>query len=162
MVRLTDAEIAALISEPKDGADKLRGKLQLTGKGAHKEAQIAVTGADGHEFRVIVRQSALNVLDFSVILGFCPGETTGLFRLRRYNGKHGEHTNSIERQRFYAFHIHKATERYQDRGQREDAFAEPSDRYSAVRSATECLIQDCGFASSAPLQLSLFTEETMP
>jgi hypothetical protein len=44
--------------------------------------------------------------------------------LRRHNGKSHEHTNQIEAGAFYDFHIHRATERYQELGMREDAYAE--------------------------------------
>ena len=41
---------------------------------------------------------------------------------------------------FYDFHIHIATQRYQDLGTREDAFAEPTDHYADFHGALRCLI----------------------
>ena len=67
------------------------------------------------------------------------------FRLCRYNGKSHEHSNSLESQKFYDFHVHRATARYQQAGSREDSFAEPTDRYNDLDGAVRCLIQDCGF-----------------
>jgi len=55
-------------------------------------------------------------LDFSIILAYCPEASNQLFRLRRYNGKSHEHTNTIEADKFYNYHIHTATERYQELG----------------------------------------------
>jgi hypothetical protein len=49
--------------------------------------------------------------------------------LRRHNGRSHEHTNQIEASTFYDFHIHMATERYQELGMREDAYAEATDRF---------------------------------
>ena len=72
-------------------------------------------------------------------------QSNRLFRLRRNNGRSHEHTNSIEGDTFYDFHIHTATERYQDLGSREDAYAEATDRYSDYAGAVDCMLADAGF-----------------
>jgi len=91
----------------------------------------------------------MNVLDFSVILGYELPRIRRIFRLRRYNGKH-EHTNPIERNSFYGFHIHQATERYQTFGRGvEDHFAEPTSRYYSLETAINCLLNDSGFRSES-------------
>ena len=52
-------------------------------------------------------------------------QSNRVFRLRRYNGKSHEHTNPIEKEIFYDFHIHTATERYQVlENKKEDTYAE--------------------------------------
>ena len=81
-----------------------------------------------------------------------------LFRLRRHNGKSHEHTNQIEQITFYDFHIHMATERYQELGTREDAFAEVTDRYGDYESALRCLVEDCGFEVPPNPQIDLFDQ----
>ena len=43
---------------------------------------------------------------------------------------------------FYDFHIHFATERYQELGAREDAYARPTDRHDMLRDALGCLVKD--------------------
>ncbi len=141
---LTDAEIAALISEPKQLEAGFRSKLQLRPKQGHKERELDITGVTGSEFRLILRQSLFNILDFSAILAYSGKSSSQLFRLRRYNGKSHEHTNKIESQTIYDFHIHFATERYQHSGLREDAYAEATNRYGDLQGALSCLIQDCG------------------
>jgi hypothetical protein len=84
--------------------------------------------------------------DFSVILAYRPADSTEWFRLRRYNGKSHEHSNPIEREpRFYGYHVHTATERYQELGMEEDAFAEVTDRFSDLASGLDCMLQECGF-----------------
>jgi hypothetical protein len=98
------------------------------------------------------------VLDFSVILALNPTGTNVLFRLRRYNGRSHEHTNQIEGDTFYSFHIHHATERYQEAGTREDAFATPTDCFSDLVSALSCMLRECGFEIQADAQPSLFEE----
>jgi len=116
----------------------------LRSKQGHKERELDITGATGSEFRLILRQSLFNILDFSAILAYSGTSSSQVFRLRRYNGKSHEHTNKIERQTIYDFHIHFATERYQHSGLREDAYAEATNRYGDLQGALSCLIEDCG------------------
>ena len=97
-------------------------------------------------------------MDFSVILAVRVPQSRRLFRLRRYNGKSHEHTNHIERVTFYDFHIHFATERYQEIGAREDTFAEPTDRYSDIGGALDCVISDANFEVPPGSQSVLFWE----
>ena len=93
---------------------------------------------------MIIRKNRINPLDFSVILGYIPPERLKLFRLLRYNGVH-KHTNKIEHVSFRAFHIHRATQRYQETGCDIDAYAELTDRYTTVDGALEFLLNKCNF-----------------
>jgi hypothetical protein len=154
--RYTDQSIAQLLAEHKVLAENYRSRIQLRNKRGHKERELDLTGVDGNQYRLILRLSDFNPLDFSVVLAFCPADTNQIFRLRRYNGKSHEHSNPIERVAFYDFHIHQATERYQDLGAREDSYAEPTDRYSDYQSALDCLLADCGFEIPRDPQLPLF------
>lgn len=160
MVRFSDAEIGELISEKKTLPVDYLKALQVQDKKTGKQASLKVVGEDGHNFKIILRQSHLNPFDFSAILVHVPSDTYSDFRLRRYNGKTGEHTNSIERSKFDGFHVHFATQRYQERGEKEDTYAEPSDRYATLADALQCLLDDCGFVRPPEEQLSLlFAEE---
>ena len=131
-------------------------RVQMRAKSGHKGRELTIQGKNGNEFRLILRQAAENPLDFSIILGVTSPNTGQLFRLRRYNGKSHEHGNKIEGNSFYDFHIHEATERYQQLGANEDTFARKTDRYSDYRTALECLIRDCGFELPDGEQGSLF------
>ena len=51
---------------------------------------------------------SFNPLDFSVILAWLPPQSSTTFRLCRYNGKSHEHTNALEGNRFYDFHVTKS------------------------------------------------------
>lgn len=82
----SDLEISALLVEQKQLPDDFKKRLQLRDKRGHKESFLDVTGADGNEFRLILRQNMGNGLDFSVILAVLHPDTNQLFRLRRYNG----------------------------------------------------------------------------
>jgi len=66
--------------------------------------------------------------------------------------------NHIEKNTFYDFHIHMATVRYQDLGTREDAYAEPTDRFSDFHSALVCMLEDCGFDVQKGPKKKLFEE----
>lgn len=153
--RFTDAEIAHLLVEPKSLPDDYQARLQLRPRSGHERAELEVRTTSGNRFRILLRQNTRNALDFSAIVAHAPSNSNLLFRIRRYNGRSHEHTNRLEGTTFYDFHIHTATERYQDLGAKEDSFAEPSDRFADVRGALACLLDDCGFRRPDTLQLSL-------
>lgn len=153
---LSDQEIDSLVIESKPLPVDYSTKIQLRPKRGHKERELDLKGQQGNDFRVILRQNILNPLDFSIILAFRPAQSNVLFRLRRYNGKSHEHTNLIEGERFYDYHIHQATERYQRMGATIDAYAEQTDRFSDFHQAIACLLQDCGFEIPAGAQQPLF------
>jgi len=156
---VTDIEIEALIKEEKridqpisDFARKFKEK-----KG-HKEFDLVIDRPDHSAFKIIIRQSIENPLDFSAILGFIPPKKTDVFLLRRYNGKSHEHRNKIEKEPgFYDFHIHTATARYQKEGPREEYYAEVTERYADLYGAIECLVMDCNIISNHT-QENLFTQ----
>ena len=152
----TEDAIAALVGERKPLPKDWRTKGRLRDKRGHKERELDFTGVAGNEFRLILRQSTVNPLDFSVILAVHVPQSNQLFRLRRCNGNSHEHTNHIEGETFYGFHTHIATERYQEIGSREDAYAEATDRYDDFEGALDCLEKDAGFDVPPSDQLSLF------
>ena len=51
-----------------------------------------------------------------------------------------------------------ATQRYQELGTREDAYAEPTDRFSDFASAWQHMLSDCGFDIPEDPQGRLFEE----
>lgn len=132
-----------LIQERKTFPKEYYTLFRMKDKKGHKEQELTIKRPDGSLFKVILRQNQINVLDFSLVLGYMPPKSNLLFRLRRYNGKSHEHTNIIEEDSFYDFHIHIATERYQEAGLKEDGYAQVSNAYSDIRSAMGCFINDC-------------------
>ncbi|NLY39115.1 MAG: hypothetical protein GX044_07430 [Firmicutes bacterium] len=155
-VWLTDQQIQDLIKEQKPLPPDYQQRLRLKPKRGHHESQLTITGNNGNRFRVILRKSDYNSMDFTVILAYLVPNTNQVFRLRRYNGKSHEHTNKIEGNRIFGFHIHLATERYQDSGMREDAYAEQSDEYSDINSAVMLMFKQCNFQMPSGTQMSLF------
>jgi hypothetical protein len=148
---LSDQEIEELVQERKPLSEDYRTKMQLRAKTGHKERELDVKGVGGNEFRLIFRQGTINPIDFSIILAYRPPKSNQLFRLRRYNGKHW-HTNLIEERKFFDFHVHQATTRYQEIGANEDSYAEPSDRFSDFNQALSCMLKECGFQLPSELQ----------
>ena len=157
-ILFNDQDIARLIQETKPLPSDFQARIQTRPKRGHKERELDLSGSNGSDFRLVLRQSLLNTLDFSAILIYRPHKSNQLFRLRRYNGKSHEHTNPIEGHVFYDFHIHQATQRYQEIGAREDTFAEPTDRFADFQQALRCLFQDCGFEMPYDPQVKLFGE----
>ncbi|MFA5236859.1 MAG: hypothetical protein WC362_03270 [Methanoregula sp.] len=147
-IQLSDEIIESLLAEQKIVPDDFLAHLKFKTKSGHKEFEKEIAGENGSSFRLVFRQSESNTLDFSIILLYIPKGSNQPFRLRRHNGKSHEHTNPIEKNTFYGFHIHTATERYQESGYREDTYAEDTTRYADYHGAIECLLRDCGFMIS--------------
>ncbi|WHZ28147.1 MAG: hypothetical protein OJF51_002945 [Nitrospira sp.] len=55
-IRLNDAEISRLLAERKPLPPDYRERIQTKPKRGHKERELDVKGADGSEFRLILRQ----------------------------------------------------------------------------------------------------------
>jgi hypothetical protein len=153
---LSDNEINSLILERKAIPSGLVPLSKLMERNKHRRRDFEVRSANetGNEFVIAVRQSMLNPLDFSAILGYKVPGSNVVFRLRRYNGSH-LHTNQIEKTSLDDFHIHSATERYQARGLKEDAFAIVSSEHYSLETAIRALLEDCGFNPPA-VQNNLF------
>jgi len=157
-ITLSDEEISRFINTSKALPDDYQTKIQARAKRGHKESEMDVQGDDGSEFRLILRQGLINPLDFSIILAYRPPKSNQLFRLTRYNGRSHEHTNTIEGETFYDYHVHVATQRYQEIGAREDSYAQPTDRYADFHQAISCMLADCRFKLPPNLQGGLFEE----
>ena len=155
---LSDNDIERLVKEKKPLPADYQEKIHVRPKRGHKERELDIKGEDGNDFRIILRQGLINPLDFSIILVYRPPQSNTLFRLRRYNGKSHEHTNQIEGGIFYDYHIHQATERYQQLGAREDTYAEPTNRFSDFHQAISCMLSDCAFETPFDPQRKLFEE----
>lgn len=156
-VEYTDDEIAALINEVKILPSNFTQVLfTFKNVNQHFESKLSVPGENGNHFVVILRKNRINSLDFSVILSVEKPRSNQIFILRRYNGKSHPHTNKIERNRFYDFHIHEATERYQMRGMDPEGYAYPSERYTNFEDAIFCLLSDCYFKRPDDVQQELF------
>jgi hypothetical protein len=146
----SDDDIAIFISEPKvvpayfaDSSSIEKRFKDERGHFVFKEDNIM--GVFGDKFTLIIRRSKKDVFNFSVIFGLSRGGND-IFRLRRYNGDHGEHTNILEKGtpdwKFEGFHIHKATQRYQELGIQEEGFAEKTNKYTDWKGALKCAMSE--------------------
>jgi hypothetical protein len=155
-VRYTNDEIQTLVKEPKPVPGDAFSPVNWRSREGHDRADLDVEGENGNLFSVKLRRNQYNEKDFSLILCVEVPNSNVTFRLRRYNGYH-THRNKIENERFRDFHIHTATELYQERGFDEDGYAQVTDRYSSFATALRCLIEDCGFEPEAGSQQNLFS-----
>ncbi len=162
---LRDSEIVDLIAEVKPLPENWQNQFRLKEKGGfqYEERSIEVSGESGNLFRVTVRRNKVNAFDFSIILIFRDKDGKE-YRLVRYNGRHpSPHTNKWEKEqglpdyRFDpAFHIHRATERYQEAGYLIDGFAEVTTSYHDFYSALDWFLKDNNFQGTKSPQLGLF------
>ena len=125
---------------------------------AIKELQLSYLILIGNHFIIKLRQNTNVINDFSAILAFRKKGYTNDFKLKRYNGKSHEHSNKLEGEKFYDFHIHIATQRYQDIGKKEESYGKITDRFSNLRGALKCLIEDCNVRTTLNTQANLFEE----
>ena len=146
-VPLSDARIAELIGEAKAIPEGLTVPLRpMLERNQHFQRGFEIDcPATKNKFVVKIRLSCINPMNFSVILGYMLPSSYTIFRLRRYNGKSHEHENVFEKEKFYDFHVHQATERYQISGFNEDHFAVRTNRYYDIGTALKCLLNECGF-----------------
>lgn len=154
-IKFSDSEIEDLIQEEKFYTDSLQNLFSLKNKRGHRERDCNLQGKNGNQFLLILRQSQINSFAFSVILAIYPQSSYQLFRLLRYNGNNHGHNNRIECQRINGFHIHKATERYQESGGIEDRFVLPASSYYDYQTAVGAMIQEGHINLTNQQQLSI-------
>ena len=162
---LTDDEIDNLVAESKSLKKGWTKRLQPYAKSnrQHTERDMEVEGEAENKFRIIIRKNAINLLDFSIILTFKDKDGSE-FVLRRYNGKHpSQHTNRLEKARGEpnssfrnTFHIHKATQRYQDEGLPIDGYAEETTEYASFDTALQLFVRSNGIVLPGDDAPSLF------
>ena len=154
----TDKEINGFISEEKNFSGTIEEILSFKESDGHKMASADLLRSDESRFVIKLRQNQNDINDFSAIIVFQEKGNNKYFILRRYNGKSHEHTNKLERNKFYGFHIHFATQRYQDAHRKEESYAEETTRYSDIKGALSCLLSDCNIKTTINPQFNLFEE----
>lgn len=151
---LSDAEIAELLCEQKTLPANWAKRLapRPTARQVHRKKSLSISGANGSQFVIDVRQNPNSLLDFTVILTFVDDDSHR-YILTRFNGRHpSQHTNKWEKKRGQpgsefrnVFHIHTATERYQQEGYSIDGYAEPTQSYSSFDTALREFVASNGF-----------------
>jgi hypothetical protein len=162
---LKDDEIESLLKEPKNLPYNWHNQFQVKDKSnfQHQERSIEIKGTFNSSFIIILRKNKINIFDFSIILIFQDKDDKE-YRLIRYNGKHpSEHTNKWEKEQGQnnckfspSFHIHKATQRYQEAGYPIDGYAEVSTTFHDFHSALNCFLKENNFKKPDDQQKELF------
>lgn len=143
VVRFTDEQIKELIDEKKRFKIGWERKLNFKQQGKQKTISLEIEG-EQNQFTIILRANIIDPESFSAIFAVIPKDSTQVFRLRRYDGGSHRHANKIEGTVIdHECHIHFATERYQELGNKEEDYAEQTDRFTNLEEAFRCLIEDC-------------------
>lgn len=157
---LTDLRIQRLLQEEKptvEASALLRQFSSSDPKHGHRRLTKRVRGENGSVFALHLRQSTLDPYDFSVILAFVPTSGSSEIILRRHNGKSHPHKNKIEGNRLPStFHVHIATERYQERGHDIDGYAEVTSDFDSLATAVDAMLGVANF--QPPAQTSLLRQ----
>lgn len=149
---LTDEQIEQLLQTPKIVTNpRARAKAQ---RQSLQTTYTLDSECGSHRFELYIRQNSIDVENYSCGLAYnhpC-GER---IPLARYNGSNHDHRNPLEGGELIRFkcHIHKATQRYIEMGDKAEKFAVTTDRYSDLSGALHCLIMDCcisGLHTSPP------------
>lgn len=119
---------------------RLKKKMKFEGR------ELEILGDQGELFEIRLRKSTIDPMDFSVILRYYHEPEQKWKILSRYNGKSHPHSNPLERERsFRDYHIHKATERYQESGYRIEHYAERTTKYNSFEEAIFEFLKDYNF-----------------
>jgi len=149
---LTDEQIEHLLQTPKVVTNpKARTKDQ---RKSTQTTYALESECGAHRFELYARQNSIDPDHYScgLIYHHPCGER---IHLTRYNGSNHDHRNSLEGGELIRFkcHIHRATQRYIEIGDKAEKFAVTTDRYSDLSGALHCLIMDCcisGLHTSPP------------
>lgn len=139
---LTDSEIEQLIKTPKIVRNpRARSKEQR--KSVHVTYMLE-SECGTHRFDLYTRQNQIDPEHYSCGLVYHHPDSGGI-PLLRYNGSNHEHRNPLEDNELIRFrcHIHRATQRYIELGDKAEKYAETTDRYSNMGEALACLLLDC-------------------
>lgn len=145
MTVLSDDLIAHLLSMPKVViTPRVKPKVQKRSE----QANYRVESIDGAKsFELYTRQNQLDPDHFSCGLVFYPASGEKV-TLTRYNGSNHVHFNRLEggERIVNRCHIHKATCRYMEAGDKCEKYAETTERYSTMHEALACLLGDCNIS----------------
>ena len=145
MTVISDTQINMYIQEKKvlPAGFSSSPPLKQRGRGEQYHFEQEVRGVTGNIYKIIIRVSLVNPSDFSIIFGILLNGA--LFIIRRYNGDSHIHTNKIEGIEVEGYHIHKASEKYQEKGFRPEGYAEKTVNYSNWRTALDVMLNENNF-----------------
>ncbi|MBR6204694.1 MAG: hypothetical protein IKQ60_06575 [Candidatus Methanomethylophilaceae archaeon] len=138
---ITDSAVENMIEAPKliEKAVEL-SDLQTSNDGRQRFGTYDLE-CELYDFKMIIRQNIDRPDNFSVIL-VCILSKRRDITILRYNGNHGSHKNRLENETIKGPHIHKLTERYQERTTHPDGYAIPTDEYRTLSEAVGIFMRD--------------------
>lgn len=167
---LTDTEISSLLARRKVLPSNWRSKLHKRSKPTDGHTRNEIVIKDNKEiFSIKSRQNSNNPLDFSIIFVYTNSNNNKYIILRCNCIHPSEHTNRWEKLHGLSnhtfppdFHIHKATQRYQEEELRIEGYAEPTENYSDYHTAFDHFMKISGFddPGDEDTNLSLFGSTT--
>lgn len=156
-ITLTDEQIARLIAMPKRVTNP---KARRVPDAKHLKCDFKAVGTSGgDEFTIFLRQHSEMLDDFTAGIKW-HASTGEVVILMRCNGASHRHSNPIEGTQFDPgnYHVHKATERYIEKGYDPEHFAEVTTGYTTIEGALHQLCIECNISGldTTPESLSLF------
>lgn len=142
---LTDEDIDWLLSHAKKITGP-KGKPR-TQRRSEQRGYFVESVEGSYKFELYTRQNMIDQDHYSCGLIYHAADGTNV-PLVRYNGSNHEHRNPLEGGELIRFkcHIHRATQRYIEMGDKAEKYAETTDRYTNLDGALECLLLDCNIA----------------
>ena len=137
---ISDAMVERILREPKYISSKVNPR-ELSP--SEKEGFLLKTvklECDAFDCSMKIRQCVDRPSNFSVILVYKDSNKND-HAILRLNGNHGRHKNRIEGDVISGPHIHKMTERYQERTTHPDGYAEATDRYTDLGDAIDLFME---------------------
>lgn len=138
---ITDDEISFLLAQAKV---VINPKAKSREQRKSVQANYAVESVDGSgKFELYTRQNLIDADNYSCGLIYKHPSGNDI-TLARYNGSNHEHRNPLESGDLIRFkcHIHRATQRYIELGDKAEKYAETTDRYTNLQGAIRCLLVD--------------------
>lgn len=137
--KLTDKEILAFKIMPKYLTKPLKQKWTIN----LKVKQLSIELYSGsYNFNIYMRQAMLDEDNFSCGISLTANGNNDI-TLARYNGSNHVHVNKCDGRRFdFECHIHEANEKSLKASKKIENYAEPTNRYTNLQGAIQCVLDD--------------------
>lgn len=137
--KLTDKEILVFKDMPKYLTKPLKQKWTVNLK--VKQLSIELYSGD-HNFNIYMRQAMMDEDNFSCGISLTVDGNSDI-TLARYNGSNHVHVNKCDGRRFdFECHIHEANEKSLKASKKIENYAEPTNRYTNLQGAIQCVLTD--------------------
>lgn len=137
--KMTDKEILAFKNMPKYLTKPLKQKWTIN----LKVKQLSIELYSGsYNFNIYMRQAMLDEDNFSCGISLTANGNNDI-TLARYNGSNHVHVNKCDGRKFdFECHIHEANEKSLKASKKIENYAEPTNRYTNLQGAIQCVLAD--------------------